>query len=177
MSDKTGIEWTDATWNPVTGCTKVSPGCDHCYAETFAERWRGIPGHHFERGFDLVLRPERLEEPKRWKRPRRVFVNSMSDLFHRRGRIRRVPALQAVAEHHERALSLPRLRRLRTPKRGDRVMIECQLCRRTPFDGPLYRVNAKGIEGIFRCRRHLGDVKPDKTVQDICEAIAPEVEP
>ena len=82
MADNTGIEWTDATWNPVTGCTKVSPGCDHCYAETFAERWRGTPGHYFEHGFDLRLRPERLTQPLRWKRPRRIFVNSMSDLFH-----------------------------------------------------------------------------------------------
>ncbi|WFE45332.1 phage Gp37/Gp68 family protein [Verrucosispora sp. WMMD1129] len=82
MSDNSAIEWTEATWNPVTGCTKVSPGCDNCYAETFAERWRGIPGHHFERGFDLVLRPERLDQPLRWKRGRRIFVNSMSDLFH-----------------------------------------------------------------------------------------------
>jgi protein gp37 len=82
MSDNSAIEWTDATWNPVTGCTKVSPGCDHCYAETFAERWRGTPGHHFENGFDVTLRPERLDQPMRWKRPRRIFVNSMSDLFH-----------------------------------------------------------------------------------------------
>lgn len=82
MADKTAIEWTDATWNPVTGCTKVSPGCDHCYAETFAERWRGTAGHHFEQGFDLTLRPERLTQPLRWTRPRRIFVNSMSDLFH-----------------------------------------------------------------------------------------------
>lgn len=82
MSDNSSIEWTDATWNPVTGCTKVSPGCDHCYAETFAERWRGTPGHHFENGFDITLRPERLGQPIRWKRPRRIFVNSMSDLFH-----------------------------------------------------------------------------------------------
>ena len=82
MSDGSRIEWTDASWNPVTGCTKVSPGCDHCYAETFAERWRGTPGHHFERGFDVTLRPERLEQPLHWLRPRRVFVNSMSDLFH-----------------------------------------------------------------------------------------------
>lgn len=82
MSDGSAIEWTDATWNPVTGCTKVSPGCDNCYAETFAERFRGTPGHHFEQGFDMVLRPERLDEPLKWKKPRRVFVNSMSDLFH-----------------------------------------------------------------------------------------------
>ena len=76
------IEWTQATWNPVTGCTKVSPGCAHCYAETFAERFRGVPGHPYERGFDLQLRPERLEHPLTWRRPRLVFVNSMSDLFH-----------------------------------------------------------------------------------------------
>jgi protein gp37 len=77
-----GIEWTEATWNPVTGCSQVSPGCAHCYAKTFAERWRGIPGHHYEQGFDLRLWPERLEQPLRWNRPRTIFVNSMSDLFH-----------------------------------------------------------------------------------------------
>ena len=83
MSDTSKIEWTDATWNVVTGCEKVSPGCDNCYAETFAERWRGTKGHHFENGFDITLRPERLTLPLTWKRPRKVFVNSMSDLFHK----------------------------------------------------------------------------------------------
>lgn len=82
MGDKTGIEWTDATWNPVTGCDKVSPGCDHCYAETFAERWRGTEGHYFANGFDVQLRPDKLDLPLRWTKPRKVFVNSMSDLFH-----------------------------------------------------------------------------------------------
>jgi protein gp37 len=82
MSDNSKIEWTDATWNPVRGCTKVSPGCAHCYAETFAERFRGVPGHPFEQGFDLRLVPAKLDEPLRWKAPRRIFVNSMSDLFH-----------------------------------------------------------------------------------------------
>lgn len=82
MADGSTIEWTQATWNPVTGCDKVSPGCAHCYAETFAERWRGIPGHAYEQGFDLRLWPARLELPLRWKRPRLIFVNSMSDLFH-----------------------------------------------------------------------------------------------
>lgn len=89
MSDRTSIEWTrgddgtaGATWNPVTGCTKVSPGCDRCYAETFAERWRGTPGHYFENGFDVQLRPDKLNLPLTWRKPRRVFVNSMSDLFH-----------------------------------------------------------------------------------------------
>ncbi len=82
MSDKSKIEWTDATWNPVRGCTKVSPGCAHCYAETFAERFRGVAGHPYEQGFDLRLVPEKLGEPLRWSQPRMVFVNSMSDLFH-----------------------------------------------------------------------------------------------
>ena len=82
MSLNSKIEWTDATWNPIRGCTKISPGCVHCYAETFAERFRGVPGHPYEQGFDLKLIPEKLEEPLRWKTPRMVFVNSMSDLFH-----------------------------------------------------------------------------------------------
>ncbi|HYM15245.1 MAG TPA: phage Gp37/Gp68 family protein [Dehalococcoidia bacterium] len=82
MSSTSAIEWTDATWNPVTGCTKVSPGCAHCYAETFAERFRGVAGHPYEQGFDLKLWPERLELPLSWKRSRMIFVNSMSDLFH-----------------------------------------------------------------------------------------------
>src|SRR5262245_9058977 len=82
MSDRSSIEWTDATWNPVRGCTKISPGCAHCYAETFAERFRGVPGHPYEQGFDLRLVPEKLPEPLRWATPRMIFVNSMSDLFH-----------------------------------------------------------------------------------------------
>jgi protein gp37 len=82
MSSQSTIEWTDATWNPVRGCTKVSPGCKYCYAETFAERFRGVPGHPYERGFDLRLVPEKLAEPLRWARSRMIFVNSMSDLFH-----------------------------------------------------------------------------------------------
>lgn len=83
MGKESNIEWTDATWNPVRGCTKISPGCKNCYAETFAERWRGIPGHPFEQGFDLKLVPHKLNEPKKWKEPKKIFVNSMSDLFHK----------------------------------------------------------------------------------------------
>jgi protein gp37 len=81
MSEHSKIEWTDATWNPLRGCTKVSPGCKYCYAETFAERFRGVPGHPYEQGFDLRLVPEKLSEPFHWASPRTVFVNSMSDLF------------------------------------------------------------------------------------------------
>ena len=82
MSQESAIEWTDATWNPVRGCTKISPGCKNCYAETFAERWRGIKGHAYEQGFDLRLAPDMLDKPLHWKKPRMIFVNSMSDLFH-----------------------------------------------------------------------------------------------
>ena len=79
----TAIEWTDTTWNPVTGCTKISPGCDNCYAERFSNRFAGVSGHPFEQGFSLTLRPERIDQPRSWKKPRMVFVNSMSDLFHK----------------------------------------------------------------------------------------------
>jgi protein gp37 len=82
MSLKSQIEWTDATWNPVRGCTKVSAGCAHCYAETFAERFRGVPGHPYEHGFDLRLVPAKLVEPITWGKSKMIFVNSMSDLFH-----------------------------------------------------------------------------------------------
>lgn len=83
MAQSSDIEWTDATWNPVTGCTKISAGCDNCYAARFSERFRGVPGHPFENGFDLILRPDRLEVPLGWRKPRMIFVNSMSDLFHK----------------------------------------------------------------------------------------------
>ena len=82
MSAQSKIEWTDATWNPVRGCTQISPGCKNCYAKTFAERWRGLAGHPFEQGFDVRLVPEKLAEPLRWGNPKLIFVNSMSDLFH-----------------------------------------------------------------------------------------------
>jgi protein gp37 len=82
VSSHSSIEWTDATWNPVRGCTKISPGCKHCYAETFAERFRGVKGHPYEQGFDLRLVPGKLAEPLRWRTPKMIFVNSMSDLFH-----------------------------------------------------------------------------------------------
>lgn len=95
MSNSSKIEWTDATWNPVRGCTQISPGCKNCYAKTFAERFRNVPGHPFEQGFDLRLVLEKLAEPLSWARPRMIFVNSMSDLFHED-----VPDsfIQAVAE-------------------------------------------------------------------------------
>jgi protein gp37 len=84
MSYHSKIEWTDASWNPILGCTKISPGCQNCYAETLAERFRGVPGHPFERGFDLRLVKEKLTLPLDWRKPRKIFVCSMSDLFHER---------------------------------------------------------------------------------------------
>jgi protein gp37 len=103
MGQNSAIEWTEATWNPVTGCSKVSPGCAHCYAETFAERWRGVPGHPYEQGFDLRLWPQRLDVPLRWRRPRMIFVNSMSDLFHEdvpTEFVARVFDVMVEADHH-----------------------------------------------------------------------------
>lgn len=96
MSQKSSIEWTNSTWNPVRGCTKISPGCSHCYAETFAERFRGVKGHPYELGFDLRLVPERLCDPLKWRKPRMIFVNSMSDLFHERVPDEYVAAVAAV---------------------------------------------------------------------------------
>lgn len=118
MADGSSIEWTEATWNPVTGCEKVSLGCDHCYAETFAERFRGVPGHAYEQGFDVRLWPDRLRLPLRWRTPRLVFVNSMSDLFHHRvpdefiaaifGTMSRTPhhTYQLLTKRHGRMASL-----------------------------------------------------------------------
>src|SRR5207302_294327 len=103
MSATSSIEWTDATWNPVRGCTKISPGCKHCYAATFAERFRNVPGHPYEKGFDLRLVPEKLTEPFAWSGPKMVFVNSMSDLFHLRvpkDYIRSVANVMQLSEWH-----------------------------------------------------------------------------
>lgn len=103
MSQISKIEWTDATWNPVRGCTKISPGCRHCYAEKFAERFRGVAGHPYEEGFDVRTAPSALEAPLRWSKPRRIFVNSMSDLFHPEvpaDYIKEVARVMLQASHH-----------------------------------------------------------------------------
>lgn len=93
MADRSAIEWTEATWNPVTGCDRVSPGCDHCYAQTLAKRLKAMGSEKYQidgdprtsgPGFGLTLHPQALDEPRRWRNPRVVFVNSMSDLFHAR---------------------------------------------------------------------------------------------
>lgn len=116
MSLLSKIEWTDATWNPVRGCTKISPGCKHCYAERFAERFRGVKGHPFEQGFDLRLVPGKLAEPLRWSEPRMIFVNSMSDLFHEEvplSYISRVAAAMHLARWHTYQVLTKRSERLR----------------------------------------------------------------
>src|SRR5881227_791220 len=121
MSDRSRIEWTDASWNPVRGCTKVSPGCAHCYAETFAERFRGVPGHPYEQGFDLRLVPEHLPDPLRWVRSNRIFVNSMSDLFHRDvpdGYIEAVCRVMARANWHTYQVLTKRSERMRDLLQG-----------------------------------------------------------
>jgi protein gp37 len=116
MAAKTKIEWTDATWNPVRGCTKISPGCKHCYAEAFAERFRNVKGHPYEQGFDLRLIPEKLMEPFLWTRSSMVFVNSMSDLFHPEvpdDYIVRVARVMLKANWHTYQLLTKRSERLR----------------------------------------------------------------
>ena len=116
MSENSSIEWTDATWNPVRGCTKISPGCKHCYAETFAERFRGVADHPYEQGFDLRLVPEKLAEPLKWGAPKTVFVNSMSDLFHEAvpdSYIEQVVRVMKIADWHTYQVLTKRADRLR----------------------------------------------------------------
>jgi len=149
MSDNSAIEWTDATWNPVTGCTEVSPGCDNCYAKAFSERFRGVAGHHFEQGFDVVLRPERLDQPLSWRKPRRVFVNSMSDLFHNAitdqfitevfARMWWAPhhTFQVLTKRHSRMRSLlPRIEEWLRLREEDLALVDCP----TPLTWPLPNV-------------------------------------
>ncbi len=122
MSENSPIEWTDSTWNPVRGCTKISPGCKHCYAERFAERFRGVAGHPFEQGFDLRLIPEKLDAPLLWRRPRRIFVNSMSDLFHEDvpvDYIARVGAVMHRANWHTYQVLTKRHERMRALLSGE----------------------------------------------------------
>jgi protein gp37 len=121
MSANSDIEWTDATWNPVRGCTKVSPGCKHCYAETFSERFRGVPRHPYEQGFDLRLVPAKVTEPLRWASPKIVFVNSMSDLFHEavpEAYVEQVMRVMEIADWHTYQVLTKRAHRMRDLLRG-----------------------------------------------------------
>ncbi len=121
MSSLTKIEWTDATWNPIRGCRKISPGCKHCYAERFAERFRGVPGHPFEQGFDLRLVPGKLAQPLLWHEPKMIFVNSMSDLFHPdvpSSYISQVASTMSVASWHTYQVLTKRSGRLKQQLNG-----------------------------------------------------------
>ena len=143
MGDGTRIEWTDATWNPVTGCTKVTAGCDHCYAETIAHRFAGTPA--YPHGFDVTLRPERLVQPLRWTKPRRVFVNSMSDLFHKDVPdefIARVWAVMALAPRHTFQILTKRHGRMR-------ALLDDPAFRQNVWDAmrARYRERVKAIPG------------------------------
>ena len=116
MGDKSKIEWTESTWNPTRGCTKITPGCTHCYAETFAERFRGVKGNAYEQGFDFRLVPEKLDQPKRWKRPRMIFTNSMSDIFHEKcpdDYIMKFAKVMLEADHHTYQVLTKRHERMR----------------------------------------------------------------
>ena len=121
LSASSTIEWTDATWNPVRGCTKISPGCTHCYAETFAERFRGVKGHPYEQGFDLRLVPEKLADPLLWSTPKTVFVNSMSDLFQKDvpdAYVERVARVMQLAHWHTYQVLTKRPERMRDMLKG-----------------------------------------------------------
>lgn len=177
MPGPSTIEWTQATWNPVTGCTKVSPGCAHCYAETFAERFRGVAGHPYEQGFDLKLWPERLEIPLRWREPRLIFVNSMSDLFHEDVpedyiggvftvmRLATQHTFQVLTKRHERlaqlarAISWPKnvwmgvsIENRRFVKRADylrQVPAAVRFISAEPLLGPLEGLDLTGIDWVI----------------------------
>lgn len=177
MSDKSSIEWTDATWNPVTGCTQISPGCDHCYAKTFAERFAGVPGHPYEQGFALRLWPERLELPLHWKRPRRIFVTSMGDLFHnevpddfirqvfdvmvkadwhiyqvltkRSGRLARLGPSLPWAPHIWAGVSVENNRYSWRVDQLRRVPAHVRFISAEPLLGPIDRVNLEGIDWVI----------------------------
>jgi len=121
LSASSTIEWTDATWNPVRGCTKISPGCAHCYAETFAERFRGVKGHPYEQGFDLKLIPEKLSAPLLWGTPKTIFVNSMSDLFQKDvpdAYVKQVARVMQLADWHTYQVLTKRPERMRDMLKG-----------------------------------------------------------
>ena len=177
MAEHSAIEWTTATWNPVTGCTKVSPGCAHCYAETFAERFRGVAGHPYERGFDLTLWPNRLELPLKWRGSRVIFVNSMSDLFHEGISDEFIQAVfetmvrasahtfQVLTKRHERLASLAAdlpwpsnvwigvsIENRRFVHRADflrRVPASVRFISAEPLLGPLDGLNLSGIDWLI----------------------------
>lgn len=159
MSTKSKIEWTDATWNPVRGCTKISPGCVHCYAETFAERFRGVPGHPYEQGFDLRLVPEKIAEPLSWAKPQMVFVNSMSDLFHKDipdDYIVLVSKVMAAANWHTYQVLTKRSER-------QRDLLKTKLAFAAKLDHILWGVSVENRKHGLPRVEHLRQAAPAKT--------------
>jgi protein gp37 len=156
MSEGSKIEWTDATWNPVRGCTKISPGCAHCYAETFAERFRGVPDHPYEFGFDLRKAPWKIADPLTWSKPQMVFVNSMSDLFHKDVEdeyVVLVAELMMTANWHTYQVLTKRSERLRD-------LLKTKLRFAASAEHIWWGVSAENRKhGIPRIR-HLQDAKP-----------------
>jgi protein gp37 len=121
LTEETGIEWTDKTWNPSTGCSKVSEGCKYCYAETMAERLNAMGNPRYEEGFDFNVHWDKIDEPRGWKKPRRVFVNSMSDLFHPNSPVeflRRVFKVMLDTERHRFQVLTKRPGRMATTLKG-----------------------------------------------------------
>jgi protein gp37 len=171
MADNTGIEWTDATWNPITGCTEVSPGCDNCYAKGLAERFRGTPGHYFEQGFDVVLRPGMLDQPLRWKRPRRIFVNSMSDLFHAEipdEYIAKVFAVMALAQQHTFQILTKRHGRMRSLLSSERFTDLLDLALRDlMMTGRISAEQCSGAPSLPLPNVHLGVSVEDQSRADL----------
>jgi protein gp37 len=174
---KSKIEWTDATWNPVTGCTKISPGCKHCYAERMATRLQAMGQPNYANGFEVTLQPHMLELPLTWKRPKRVFVNSMSDLFHRDvplSFIKNVFSVMNCAHWHQYQVLTKRAERLEELSRelpwaphiwmgvsveNDDYLWRIEHLRRTcaqikflsiePLIGPLGKIDLRGIDWVI----------------------------
>ncbi len=174
MASNTHIEWTDATWNPVTGCTKISPGCKHCYAERLAKRLKAMGQANYCNGFEVTLQPQMLELPLRWKAPKRIFVNSMSDLFHDEvpdSYIMRVFDIMVRAHWHQYQVLTKRSERVLTLSKklpwapqiwmgvsveNEKYAFRIDNLRKTgahikflslePLLGPLHKLNVKGID-------------------------------
>ncbi|HUQ90771.1 MAG TPA: phage Gp37/Gp68 family protein [Bryobacteraceae bacterium] len=174
MANNTAIEWTDATWNPVTGCDKISPGCKHCYAERLAKRLQAARNPNYSNGFELTLQPQMLTRPLEWRKPRKFFVNSMSDLFHDDvplEYIQRVFAVMNAANWHQYQVLTKRAERLEelspllpwaphiwmgVSVESERYLSRIECLRRTnahvkflslePLLGPLPKMDLRGID-------------------------------
>jgi protein gp37 len=177
MATNSPIEWTDATWNPVTGCDKISPGCKHCYAERLAHRLQAMGNQNYRGGFGLALQPHMLQHPLHWKAPKRIFVNSMSDLFHDRvplEYIERVFHVMNRADWHQYQVLTKRAERLEEVNHkltwaphiwmgvsveSEKYLYRVDHLRRTkahvkflsiePLLGPLGKLNLRGIDWVI----------------------------